>query len=80
MDAACAWQNMFRSEQRTLTMESIHMMVAKETGLHPGALSDEKYVKGETFDPTKMKVSVGAKNFADTESVKIAPEVSPSAE
>ncbi len=66
MDAACAWQNMFRSSERTLSMEAIHMMVAKETGLHPGALSDNKYDRSETFDPTKMAVSVGAKNFNDT--------------
>ena len=66
MDAACAWQNMFRSSERTLSMEAIHMMVAKETGLHPGALSDNKYDRSETFDPTKMTVSVGAKNFNDT--------------
>jgi len=67
MDAACAWHNMFRGEDRTLSMEAVHMMVAKETGLHPGALSDTKYVKGETFDPTKMAVQTGAKNFADTD-------------
>jgi ATP-dependent Clp protease ATP-binding subunit ClpA len=67
MDGACAWHNMFRGESRTLTMESIHMMVAKETGLHPGALSDTRYDRGETFDPTKMAVQVGAKNFQDTE-------------
>lgn len=65
MDAACAWQNMFRGENRTLTMEAIHMMVARETGLHPGALSDNTYVKGETFDPTKMAVQVGQKDFKD---------------
>lgn len=66
MDAACAWHNMFRGEDRTLSMEAVHMMVAKETGLHPGALSDAVYVKGETFDPAKMAVQVGEKNFADT--------------
>lgn len=65
MDAACAWQNMFRSENRILTMEAIHMMVARETGLHPAALSDKVYVKGETFDPTKMAVQVGQKDFND---------------
>ena len=65
MDAACAWHNMFRGEDRTLSMEAVHMMVAKETGLHPGALSDTKYNKGETFDPTKMAVQTGAKNFQD---------------
>lgn len=67
MDAACAWHNMFRGEDRTLSMEAIHMMVAKETGLHPGALSDNVYAKGEVFDPTKMAVQVGAKDFADKE-------------
>jgi len=66
MDAACAWHNMFRGETRTLSMEAVHMMVAKETGLHPGALSDKVYVKGETFDPTKMAVQTGAKDFTDT--------------
>lgn len=65
MDAACAWQNMFRSENRTLSMEAIHQMVAKETGLHAGALSDTVYVRGETFDPTKMTVQTGAKDFSD---------------
>lgn len=66
MDAACAWHNMFRGDNRTLSMEAIHQMVARETGLHPGALSDNVYVRGETFDPTKMTVQVGAKDFADT--------------
>jgi ATP-dependent Clp protease ATP-binding subunit ClpA len=70
MDAACAWHNMFRNESRTLSMEAIHMMVAKETGLHPGALSDTVYVKGETFDPTKMAVQTGARNFSDTDGKK----------
>ena len=80
MDAACAWHNMFRNETRTLSMEAIHMMVAKETGLHPGALSDTVYVKGETFDPTKMAVQTGARNFADTQGVKIADEGKDAAE
>lgn len=66
MDAACAWQNMFRSENRVLNMEAIHMVIARETGLHPGALSDTKYAKNEAFDPTKMAVQIGTKNFADT--------------
>ena len=70
MDAACAWHNMFRGDSRTLSMEAIHQMVAKETGLHPGALSDNVYARGETFDPTKMAVQVGAKDFADTEGNK----------
>lgn len=77
MDAACAWQNMFRSDVRELTPEAVHMMVAKETGLHPGALSDKKYDRKETFDPTKMAVQVGAKNFADKESVKVADMPAP---
>lgn len=74
MDAACAWQNMFRGDVRELSMEAIHMMVAKETGLHPGALSDTRYDRRETFDPTKNKVQTGAKNFNDTESVKVADQ------
>lgn len=68
LDAACAWHNMFRGETRTLSMEAVHIMVAKETGLHPGALSDKPVIRGETFDPSKMAVQVGAKNFTDTES------------
>lgn len=67
MDAACAWHNMFRGTERTLSMEGIHMMVAKETGLNVNALSDVKYDKGQVFDPTKMDVQVGAKNFQDTQ-------------
>ena len=70
MDAACAWHNMFRGESRTLSLEAIHQMVAKETGLHPGALSDNTYARGETFDPTKMAVQTGAKDFADLEGKK----------
>lgn len=70
MDAACAWHNMFRGESRTLSLEAVHQMVAKETGLHPGALSDNVYVRGETFDPTKMVVQVGEKDFADKEGAK----------
>ena len=70
MDGACAWHNMFRGEARTLSMEAVHMMVAKETGLHPNALSDNVYIRNETFDPTKMAVQVGAKNFQDTEGGK----------
>lgn len=65
MDAACAWHNMFRGQDRTLSMEAIHMMVAKETGLHVGALADKPYARGETFDPTKMVVQTGTKDFAD---------------
>ena len=74
MDAACAWHNMFRGSERTLSLEAIHQMVAKETGLHPGALSDKVYVRGETFDPTKVAVQVGGKNFADTQDVKVADD------
>lgn len=66
MDASCAWHNMFRSEDRTLSMEAIYMMVAKETGINPAALSDMKIDKSEVFDPTKNKVSTGAKNFQET--------------
>ena len=67
MDAACAWHNMFRGENRELEIDAVYMMVAKETGLHPGALSDGKVNRGEVYDPTKNKVNVGAKNFADTD-------------
>jgi ATP-dependent Clp protease ATP-binding subunit ClpA len=70
MDAACAWHNMFRGESRTLSLEAVHQMVAKETGLHPGALSDNVYVRGETFDPAKMAVQIGEKDFADKEGNK----------
>ncbi len=61
MDAACAWQNMFRSEERTLSLEAVYMMVAKETGLHPGALSDKKFDRSETFDPSKNNIDTGTK-------------------
>ena len=67
---ACAWHNMFRGDNRTLSMEAIHQMVAKETGLHPGALSDNNYSRTETFDPTKMSVQVGMKDFADKDGTK----------
>ncbi len=66
MDAACGWHNMFRSKDRTLCMEAVYMMVAKETGLNPGALSDMTMTKGEKFDPTKNKVTAGTVNFKDT--------------
>ncbi|MEM9468560.1 MAG: AAA family ATPase [Pseudomonadota bacterium] len=66
MDAACAWHNMFRSEDRTLCMEAIYMMVAKETGMNPNAFTDNKFETSETYDPTKNQVSVGAKDFEDT--------------
>ena len=69
MDAACAWHNMFRGEDRTLSMDAVHMMVAKETGLHPGALSD-KGIAREVYDPTKAaQVSVGMKDFADEKAI-----------
>lgn len=61
MDAACAWHNMFRSEDRTLSMEGVYMSVAKETGLNPAALSDGIVARGEKYDPTKNKVTTGAK-------------------
>lgn len=67
MDAACGWQNMYRSQDRTLSMEAIYMMISKETGLHPAALTDQKVNRDETYDPTKNKVSTGSKNFTDTD-------------
>lgn len=67
MDAACAWHNMFRGQTRTLSFEAIHMMVARETGLHPNALSDVKYNIGETFDPSKMAVQVGQRDAGEEE-------------
>ncbi len=67
IDAACGWHNMFRSESRTLSMDAVYMMVAKETGLHPGALSDGQINRGEIYDPTKHKVQTGAKDFQDTD-------------
>ena len=66
MDAACGWQNMFKSEERVLSMEAIYMMVAKETGLNPAALTDIKYDKKGAFDPTTNKVETGAIDFEDT--------------
>lgn len=63
MDAACAWHNMFRSDDRTLGMEGVYMMVAKETGMNPNAFSDEKINRNETYDPTLNKVETGGKNF-----------------
>lgn len=66
MDASCAWHNMFRGEDRTLSKDAIFMMVAKETGLHPGALSEGAVDRGEVFDPTKKMVDIGSKNFQDT--------------
>jgi ATP-dependent Clp protease ATP-binding subunit ClpA len=65
MDAACAWQNMFKSEDRTLSMEAIYMMVGKETGINPSALTDQILDKNATYDPTKNAVDIGAKNFQE---------------
>lgn len=65
MDGACAWQNMFRSDVRELSREAIYMMVAKETGLNPGALTDEKIDKTMVFNADNMTVDVGTKNFQD---------------
>ncbi len=65
MDGACAWQNMFRPDIRELTNEAIYMMVAKETGLNPAALSDEKIDKTMVFEAGKMAADIGAKNFED---------------
>ncbi len=65
MDGACAWQNMFRSDVRELSREAIYMMVAKETGLNPGALTDEKLDKTMIFNADNMTVDVGTKNFQD---------------
>jgi len=63
---------MYRSENRTLTMEAVHQIVAKETALHVDALSEKthKYGKTESFDPTKMAVQIGSKNFNDEEALK----------
>ncbi len=60
MDAACGWHNMFRSESRELGLEAIYMMVAKETGLNPAALTDMKINKVGKYDPKANKVSTGA--------------------
>ncbi len=65
MDGACAWQNMFRSANRDLTKEAIYMMVAKETGLNPGALTDDKLDKTMVFEAGNMTADIGAKNFQD---------------
>ena len=66
MDAACGWQNMYKSTERTLSEEAIYMMVAKETGLNAGALTDMKLDTKAAFDPTKNKVKTGAIDFEDT--------------
>lgn len=69
MDAACAWQNMFKSKKRELTKEAIYMMVAKETGLNPGALTDEAIDKNAVFEAGTMEVDIGAKNFTDKDGI-----------
>lgn len=68
LDAACAWHNMFKGEDRTLSMQAVHMMVGRETGLHPDALADKPYEKTAAFDPTKADVQVGQKIFNAQES------------
>ena len=68
MDAACGWQNMYQSDVRELSEEAVFMMVAKETGLNPGALTDMKLSKPESYDPNKNKVDTGSIDFADTKS------------
>ena len=60
MDAACGWHNMFRSEDRELGKEAIYMMVAKETGLNPAALTDMKIEKVGMYNPDAHKVTTGA--------------------
>lgn len=66
MDAACSWHNMFRSMDRTLSMEAIYMMVSKETGLNPGALTNLAIDRKQIYDPSLNKVGTGAINFQDT--------------
>lgn len=60
MDAACGWHNMFRSETRELGLEAIYMMVAKETGLNPAALTDMEIKGVGMYDPNAHKVTTGA--------------------
>ncbi len=60
MDAACGWHNMFRSQSRELGLEAIYMIVAKETGLNPAALTDMKINKVGKYNPKINKVSTGA--------------------
>jgi len=60
MDAACAWHNMFKSESRVLSMDAVYMMVAKETGLHPNALSETPLDLDSVYDPTKNVVDTGS--------------------
>ncbi len=66
MDASCGWHNMFKSEERILSMEAVYMMVAKETGINAAALTDMELNTKQTYDPTKNKVETGAVNFEDT--------------
>ena len=77
MDAACGWHNMFRSEDRTLSMEAIYMMVSKETGLNPAALTNMKIEKGRVYDPTKNKVDTGSINFQDKNALNEKEEETP---
>ena len=77
MDAACGWHNMFRSEERTLSLEAVYMMVAKETGLNPGALTDMELNLGQVYDPTKNKVKTGAIDFEDTAAEKKEDKAKP---
>ena len=68
MDAACGWQNMYKSEERTLSEEAIYMMVAKETGLNAAALTDMELSTKAIYDPNKDQVDTGAIDFGDTKS------------
>ena len=70
MDAACGWQNMYKSEDRTLSLEAVYMMVAKETGLNPAAFTDMELTKTEAYDPTKNKVNTGAVSFNESDEPK----------
>lgn len=66
MDAACAYHVMFNGSGGELSLNSVHMAVAKETGLHPAALSDKTVDDKGVYDPTKVQVDTGMKNFQDT--------------
>lgn len=50
MDAAMAHHVMFRGTGGEMHMDSVYLMVAKETGLHPGSLSDNA-PKTRSLDP-----------------------------
>ncbi len=81
MDAACAWHNMFRGADRTLSMDAVYMMVAKETGLHPNALSETPMDMTEIYNP-ENKVDIGAhvsSNDEDDEP-EAAPALAPTPE